>query len=570
MREWIAAQDAVFANCAGRQLVLPPAPTTSNPILAADHEYQTAAAYFYATEYQEAVRRFRQVALNKSSPWQPYGRYLTARAIIRQATVPDHPESVRDELLIAAQAELQQVLSDRRAAALHGSARGLLGFISARLRASERLVELSRKLEREPTATRQDVEDYRWLLARVSSGSEAVVDAKSNDLTDWLTTTQVKHDEAFAHALERWTETKSTAWLVSALWKIEPSHDAPQLMATAAEVSRQSPAYGTVAFLRLRLMLARGEHEQARALLASLPVRPQPGFPVESINLLRAARMQLATSLDELLANAIRTIVDPSLAASNNQLLDDDAAKLLTYRLPLTRLVEASQSKMLPNQFRYRVAAAALSRALVLRRDASARDAAMVLRSIRPVLRSDVDAYLRALTDEERHRAGLLVLLRHVGMHAYVPGRRDYVGGPINQWLSEGVIGSWWCVTKNGQLTSQYAEEPSGIYWMFLPRDLEDYPAFLTSEERTAAKEELAALVELGQPQGYLAEEAIKWAQAAPRDLRAAEALASVVRRGRWSCSVPSSSRQAFETLHRLFPKSVWAQQTKYWYVGRQ
>ena len=194
----------------------------------------------------------------------------------------------------------------------------------------------------------------------------------------------------------------------------------------------------------------------------------------------------------------------------------------------------------------------------------------MVLRSIRPALRNDVDAYLRASTDEERHRAGLLLMLRHVGMHAYVPGRRDFVGGPINEWLSEGMIGSWWCMTKNGQLTAQFAEERSGIDSMFLPRDLEDYPTFLTIEERTAAKEELAALVELGQPQGYLAEEAIKWAQTAPHDLRAAEALAAVVRRGRWSCSVPSSSRRAFETLHRVFPKSVWAQQTKYWYVGRQ
>ena len=79
MREWIAAQDAVFANCGGGQLILPQPPTASNAILIADYQYQTAAAYFYATEYEEAARRFRQVALNKSSPWQPV-RALPGRA----------------------------------------------------------------------------------------------------------------------------------------------------------------------------------------------------------------------------------------------------------------------------------------------------------------------------------------------------------------------------------------------------------------------------------------------------------------------------------------------------------
>jgi hypothetical protein len=105
---------------------------------------------------------------------------------------------------------------------------------------------------------------------------------------------------------------------------------------------------------------------------------------------------------------------------------------------------------------------------------------------------------------------------------------------------------------------------------MFLQAQTDDYPAFLTADERAAARAEIAALVKLGHPQGYLAEEAIKWAHEAPQDLRAAEALASVVRRGRWSCSVPSSSRRAFQTLHRVFPTSEWAQRTKYWYPGHQ
>ncbi len=93
-------------------------------------------------------------------------------------------------------------------------------------------------------------------------------------------------------------------------------------------------------------MLARGERNAARALLAELPVKAQPGFPEESINLLKAARLQLANSLDELLVNSVRTVVDPAMPTSDNQLLEDDASELLTYRLPLSRLVDASRSRV--------------------------------------------------------------------------------------------------------------------------------------------------------------------------------------------------------------------------------
>ena len=569
--EWIAAQDAVFANCAGGPLVLPQLPSSASAILRADYEYQTAAAYFYATEYAEAARRFRQIALTQSSPWQRYGHYLAARAMIRHATVPDRSEAERDKLLESAEAQLQEVLRDDSAAALHDSAQGLLGFVRARIRMTERLAELLRKLEREPTATRQDVEDYRWLSTRVPAGSAAAIDEKSSDLADWMTTLQADGDEAFGHALERWRETTSTAWLVSALWKAQPGHQTvPQMMSAAAGISRQSPAFATVAFLRVRLMLARGERQQARVLLATLPTRSQPGFPEESINLLRAARMQLAATLDELLTNSVRTIVDPSLSPTGNHLLEDDAARVLTYQLPLRRLVDASRSKALPQRARFRIAVAALSRALVLRRDAEAREAAAVVSEVAPPFRDDISRYLGAAGEEERHRLGLLLMLRHVGMHAYVPGRRDFGSSLLNDWLSEDFVGSWWCTIGDGQLKPREFENKSGIEAVFLPAKGDTAPAFLTASEQAAARNEIASLVKLGQPQGYLAEEAIRWAEAAPQDVRAAEALASVVRRGRWSCSVPASSRRAFQTLHRLFPNTVWAQRTKYWYTGHQ
>lgn len=261
--------------------------------------------------------------------------------------------------------------------------------------------------------------------------------------------------------------------------------------------------------------------------------------------------MRLADGLDEVLANATRTVVDPAAQLSERLLLEDDASNLFTYRLPLSRLIEASRSKRLHGSFRYRLAAAAVSRALVLRREADAREAVLAMRAVAPSSRADLDRYLTATTAAERHRAGLLLLLRTVGLHAYVPGRRDYTDEPIHRWMSESLIGSWWCVAEKGQIVSRYQEEPSGIDSMFLPTRGEPYPAFLTSTERAAVEQELAAIVALGHPQGYLAEEAVKWARAEPRDLRAAEALAHVVWRGRWSCSVPASVRNPASAVPR-------------------
>ena len=402
------------------------------------------------------------------SPWTRHrrgsrmaGTSVHAPPSARQRS-PDQPDASRDQLLAAADVELQTVLTDPRAATLHPSARGLLGFVHARLRPRERLTELSSRLEKVANPTRQDVEDYRWLLEKVAYcctfDSDSIDDfdglVRSGDLTDWILTTQASGDETLGRALQQWTDTQSPAWLVSVLWKIPPAQNATAtVLIAAATIPRQSPAYATMAFLRVRLMLARGERDAARALLAEFPVKSQAGFPEESINLLKAARLQLANSLDELLVNSVRTVVDSATPTSDNRLLEDDASGLLTYRLPLSRLAEASRSALLPDRIRSRIAAAALSRALVLGHDATAREAAATLRTVAPAVRRDLDRYLDATTAEERHRAGLLIMLRNLGMHAYVPGRRDFGTTPVHEWISEDLVGSWWCTTEDGRLS---------------------------------------------------------------------------------------------------------------------
>ena len=92
VKEWVAAQDAVFTNCGGdpRQPVLPSAPDASLPeILRYDREYQIAAAYIYSDHTAEAVKGFQHIAEEPNSPWHDLAPYLVARTMARGATLDD-------------------------------------------------------------------------------------------------------------------------------------------------------------------------------------------------------------------------------------------------------------------------------------------------------------------------------------------------------------------------------------------------------------------------------------------------------------------------------------------------
>jgi len=109
----------------------------------------------------------------------------------------------------------------------------------------------------------------------------------------------------------------------------------------------------------------------------------------------------------------------------------------------------------------------------------------------------------------------------------------------------------------------------SHLLSLVYPEGVASFPAFLSAAEIAAVERELNALAALGPAPTYLANEAVKWARARPKDLDAAEALAQAVEAGRWGCTdetTRAASRGAFQTLHRIFPGTEWARRTKYWY----
>jgi hypothetical protein len=587
VRDWARAQAAVFENCPDGPPVLPPPAADADETTRADRAYQTAAAHFYAMEYEQAATEFRAIAADSRSVWRPFGRYLAGRATIRFATIPtSSPDRQR---LAAAEADLRDVLADAAAAPLHPSARGLLGFLSARIHPIERLHELSKRLTARQPPDDQDFNDYRFILDAISvptapfPRSEMV---RNDDLTDWLLAMRDEDDDAAGvRALEQWRANNTPHWLVAALWHVRgPGPDANALLGAARLLPRQSPAFPTVAFLRIRLLTAVGRQRDARSLLASLPRRPAPGFNAETVNLFNAERLMLAENLDQFLANAPRTVVvewtDPPripggprvLKAPNHDqpVLDEDAATTLAEHLPLTRLVDAALSPQLPRRLRLRVALAAFTRAIVLKRDEAGASLIPTLRDLASALGADLDRYARAATAADRYNAGVLLLLNTPGATVDVRGSEDDywfgVTDPAREF-DHLFRRNWWC-ESNGRF---HATSISAAVHLLYPGDVVAAPVFVTTAERDIAARERRAILAEGPPRHFLGRAAIRLAAQHPEEPAMAEALARVVDGWRWTCGADEGSatplpQQAFALLHRLFPKSDAAQRTKYWY----
>jgi hypothetical protein len=590
--EWTRAQAAVFDNCHGGPLVLPePAANTADVLIRADRAYQTAAAYFYAVEYAEAERRFRAIAADATSPWRPYGRYLAARANIRLATVGAKDEQRVRVAFATAEEDLRAVLADADASPLHRSARGLIDFLAARIHPVERLHELSKTLSTSPAPGEQDFVDYRFVLSRLSEGGKGAPAraeiVRNDDLTDWLLTFG-GGDQALARPLEQWKEGDSAQWLVAALWQLQGRHPAADAVLDAARrVDRRSPAFPTVAFLRVHVLAALGRRREARDVLASLPVRSERGFGAEAVNLVKAERLMLAETFDQFLANATRTIVTNwtdreghlpngrvvlKPRSHDEPVLDEDASITFTERLPLDRLVEASLSKAMPSRLRLRAAMAAWTRAILLQRDDAGARLVPVLRELAPPLRDDLDRYARAGNAEDRHRAGVFLWLNTPGAGVTVRHLDDDysfdVVDPAREF-DHVFRRNWGCGFQDKVDPEKQGRGSSEVIRLLYADSRVPYPVFVTAAERSAVGRELRAIVATGAARSYLAVEAIRWAEAKPDDPAAAQALAQAVEGWRWGCGDDDKweiPRRAFTTLHRLFPKSDAAERTPYWY----
>jgi hypothetical protein len=541
--EWLKGQDEVFENCSKGPAI--PAPLAGgDALLVADRQYQIAAAEFYAGQFDAAERDFEAVAANAASPWRDGGRYLAARALIRDGTLNDKAESLR-----AAEAKLKAVTADPASAKWHDSAHGLVDFIHATLDPQGRIVALGNELMQPGLgpAIRQTMTDYTHLLGRGKTAPAA-----ESEITDWVETFQGGRAE---HAAERWRAEKTMPWLVAALASAKPADAAvPDLIAAAQRVTPEAPAYASATYYGIGLATARGEKDMARNWADRALGTKQLD---STVNLLRAERLALARDWDEFLEYGPRKPVglaydylgsddmlasDPD-AAKKTVALDVDFTQPMNSAVPLALWNRAARGAALPRSLQAEIARSGWVRAAILG-DAEARPLAERTRELNPAWAAAMNDYLKQTDPAEAHFTAVFWMLRTPGMGAEL---RSGIGRTTAAGKIDDFRDNWWTVASKAVDAG-----------------------FLSAAEKTAGEAQAARLKQqAGNAVNYLAAQAVAWAQAHPQDARVPEALHLAVRATRFGQTDKQSttySKAAFELLHRRYADSTWAKQTKYWY----
>ncbi|HMV85552.1 MAG TPA: hypothetical protein PKA34_20805, partial [Blastocatellia bacterium] len=562
---WTQAQDQVFATCSGEKSIPGPIAADATAPARADRTYQIAAANFYARNYDESARLFGEIAKDNASPWRGIAPLLVARSLIRNATVREKNDL---QLLAQAETELKKLLNNRELNASHESAQRLLKFVQFRLDPEKRARELAQAvLAKNSGATiKQDVIDYTRLLDRYENEERKVALpawTKEDDLTDWLFTFQSTDAAALEHSLQRWAATSSTAWLIASLSKLNAKH--PQtaaLLAAAAKVSADSPAFQTLAYQQVRLMMEAGQQSEARQKLDELLALKTP-MPASARNRFLAERMKLARNAEEFFKFAQRPPATVSYNEDGQELpvneswlsKDDtdqegnakmkpflagrvsfasDSADAMNSALPLAVLKDAALGKVLPAHLRRQVAVAAWTRAVLLDDDDTAKATAPALLELLPEMKAQLTAYLDAKDAVERKDAALYLLLKFPGMRPYVDTgmARTTAHSQIDNYRD-----NWWCGIEGRFFSEDAVLSPK--------QTATETPSFLSAAQKSALAAEKRKLAALEIGPNDLCQRAVAWAKRNPADPRVPEALHLAVKATRYGCRDKQTRRNS-------------------------
>jgi hypothetical protein len=579
--DWIHAQDAVFSNCSHKSTFMPaPAATNSPALLLADRAYQSACAALYAKQFDEAARQFAAIAADKVSPWKDWGAYLAARATVRKAfamgkaTNPYGNElaSFDADTMRGAQQMLEEVLAQPSPKPSRAVIESELNFIRIRTEPDKRIAEICAALAGpHPDANySQDLKDLSWVLTK------RIPIKDPPPLFAWIAAWRGNGASASAYAA--WQKNHSPAWLVMALVKADTSNGfTSALLNEAATVAPGMPAYDSVFFHRVRLLIALKRADEARVLLDARLSALRKAVPGSTLNALLGERMVLARDFNEFLVYAPRTVLSRGSEGSQNlqeqcterahainapadcpeleQALefDEDAVSVLNRHTPLAMLIDAAASRSLPANLRQNIALIAWTRAVMLEDVASAAKLAPLLpKAIRDAAGPSV-AFPADLT-----------ILQLSGIRPYLePGIPRVASFAVFDNLRD----NWWCKPWNDRNDAEIRLAPLPV------------PALVSSEQEALASAEYQRLQQLPDSVAVLGQRVLDYANAHPDDPQVPQALALTVRASHYACqnwdsatasdsksSYTPVSRAAFQLLHRRYPKSPWTAKTPYYY----
>ncbi len=409
------------------------------------------------------------------------------------------------------------------------------------------------------------------------------------DLSDWIKTFYTERTyehpagmprasaETAQHAIKRWREGRSQAWLIAALGLVDPDDaDAAELLKAAGQVPAGSPAYMTVRYYALRLMARGKQQEAARKELDAWLGRPENELAHGTHNLFNDERQMLSTSLADFLAHAPEVpaqisvdmdmgggdeagdqdegLTERSKKDAGKAFFNDYSAEILAKRMPLELLVEASKAPALPAPLRRELARSTWTRAAMLGDMAAADKLQPVIAELDNPLWKTMEPFRSAKTNEEKRFAAAFVILQNPGLSPYVRAGllRQETLGEIDNFRD-----NWWCEpVSDGSERFRRDRDPS------VPA-----PAFISAGEAAQLAHENAGLGEAGVAPNVLTDIVLAYAKSHPADERVPQALHLAVRSTRYGCTDAETTKwsaRAFQLLHERYPKSEWTAITKY------
>jgi hypothetical protein len=177
---------------------------------------------------------------------------------------------------------------------LCGASPGAFEFCELRIDPGAAAARLGALISKPDARLQEHLVGLRYKLSQPSFVADGA-EGRQNELVDWVLTTKRGRgrEDAAAHALERWRSTKSSAWMMSAMMPAQSPQ--PDLIAAAAAVTRNSPAWATVTYHRFRMTQ---DNAAVRVEIAKLLPEMSKREPTSTVNGFREMVHEKAVSLD--------------------------------------------------------------------------------------------------------------------------------------------------------------------------------------------------------------------------------------------------------------------------------
>ena len=414
-----------------------------------------------------------------------------------------------------------------------------------------------------------------------------------DELTNWLFTFQINNTEAYLYALSQFRQTKSDLWLLTAISKAETnSTELVRLLEAAEKVDRSAPAYPTIAYHKVRILIEQRKTPEARKLLDDI-LNSTLEMPISTRNKFLEQRAKLSETLDDFLKFAqltpfaydmdgesgtidhfieqSKSYYDPKYETKtrkeyNKEVEERFAAEkmwekrtmfnfqtieLMNQHFPLTVLLEAEKSPALPDYLRERFAIAIWTRAILLNDFATVQKIAPEVIKFHPELKNLTDKIFLAKTPVARQRAAYYLILKNPLVSPFL---EDGMGKSDNEFDTFDA-NDWWCAPSE----FDYDENGNEVKAKLPPK-----PMFLTDAQTDAAQAERKKLIAIGDAPKFLGEKVLEWARLAPLDKRVPESLFIAWEANGWTkygCGNNDELREQIgNILKKKYPQSAWTQ----------